>query len=67
MLIVWKKPTKTELEKATEDCISQAEDFFNKNPKRKICKVRWHASLVKIRRNHVRNDVEAHAKTVETV
>jgi spore coat protein U-like protein len=66
MIIVWQKPTKTELKKSIKDCIKQATQFFKDNPSRKVCRVGWYADTVSIRRNHIKEDVEKYAKTVET-
>jgi hypothetical protein len=67
MLIVYTRLTKKELKASVKKTILDIEDWFKNSPKRKTCNVElWYGNVQKIRRGHVKEDVEAVAAKTET-
>jgi hypothetical protein len=67
MLVLYTKLTKKELEESAKQAIVQVTQWFESNPKRKVCKAKlWYGKTVKIRRGHVAEDVNAEAAQTET-
>lgn len=68
MIIIYKKLKKSELDSVVTDSIKQVTDWFNANPKRRICNASlWNGQNHKIRRKSVEADIKAAAEKTDTI
>jgi len=64
MIVIYKKISAKQIRKEAAKGIVGIEEWFQKNPKRKICNVcMWYGQALKVRRGHVAEDVNAAAET----
>ena len=62
MIVLYQTIPASEIRKNVEESIPSIERWFQVNPKKKICNARvWYNRDIKIRRGHVRQDMEAAA------
>lgn len=65
---IYLRLSKKQLAKAVKYNIQGITSWFEVNPKRKICNTQWvYGEPYKVRRNHVKEDVEAMAAKTETL
>lgn len=65
--LLYNKITKKELAKATKYTIKGVKQWFADNPKRRICNVHWvYGETLKVRRNHVEEDVNSMSAKTDT-
>lgn len=68
MIIVYSKIKKSELDAEIPNAIKQITDWFNANPKRRICNAKlWYEQNHKIRRKSVEADIKAVAEKTDTI
>jgi Zn finger protein HypA/HybF involved in hydrogenase expression len=60
MIIVYNKMSKKELHESAKETIPQIEEWFQKNPKRRVCKVElWFGEMISIKRKTVAEQINA--------
>ena len=60
MIIVYHKMSKKGLRKSAKETIPQIEEWFQKNPKRRVCKVElWYGRHASIKRKDVAAQINA--------
>lgn len=63
MIVIYKTVPNATIKKDAKASIPKIEAFFEANPKRRICRAQfWYGKFKKIRRNHVKEDVDAVVK-----
>ena len=59
MIIIRSRIPNSEIRKECEDAIPNIEKWFQKNPKRRVCRSEgWYSKMISVRRGHVRADLE---------
>lgn len=67
MIVIYNKLTKKELKASAKETIAKVNEWFNNNPRRKVCKAElWYGKVHKIRRDHVEEDIQAIVKNTDT-
>lgn len=63
MIVIYEKMSRKEIDKAAKEAIKGITKFFEDNPKRRICKAElFYGQVVKVRKNHIKEDVLAAAE-----
>lgn len=67
MIVIYEKLTKKELKESKDGAIARITEWFEKNPKRRVCDAQlWYGQRHKIRRGHVADDINAVVKQTDT-
>lgn len=69
MFVVYKKPTRAEVDGIIQPTVQQVTEFFAANPKRRVCKVgMWYDKIVTFKRgDDFEKVMKEYAAKVETV
>lgn len=68
MIAIYKKISKKELDKIYNDIVPKITKWFEDNPKRRICNSQWvYGEYFKIRRKHIKEDIDAMMIKTETI
>jgi hypothetical protein len=69
MFVVYKRPTRAEVDETIQPTVQKVTEFFAANPKRKSCKVgMWYDKVVTFKRgDDFEKVMKEYAATVETV
>lgn len=60
LLIFTKRYSDDELREAAKEMETRTEQFFKDKPRRRVCNVgAWYGQIIRIRRGHVKEDVQA--------
>ena len=56
---VYRRLSENEIREMGQNVVAQATQFFANNPKRRVARAGvWYGKLIKVRRNHVQEDVD---------
>jgi hypothetical protein len=60
MIVVYQKMSEQNLRKSAKETIPKIEEWFQKNPKRRVCKVElWYGEVASIKRKTVAEQINA--------
>ena len=61
-IIIYKKIPTKQIRKEAKKAIQDIENWFKKNPRRRVCNTEtWYRKMIKVRKKHVVEDINAAA------